>query len=117
MPDRAEHLAKAVHNEKLFAALDSSNFNDWRVTTLFYAALHLVDAYLAPLHHPTNHQARTKIVASDQFLRLLFVQYRELESRSREARYDCLHFTDAFVQNLWQADFEPLKKAIRAALP
>jgi hypothetical protein len=47
MLNRQQHLEKARHNERASRAWEAGAFTDWAVTTLFYAALHGLDAYLA----------------------------------------------------------------------
>ena len=45
MPQPTEHIAQAEKNERLYDSLLGTEFNDWAITGLFYAALHYVDAY------------------------------------------------------------------------
>ena len=66
MPNRSAHLAQAEHNETLYSHLDQSapTYADWQVTSLFYAALHYVDAYLAssgPMFTPIRMKSETDL--------------------------------------------------------
>ena len=116
MPARLVHLVKAESNEKLSIALRTGLNLDWSVTILFYAALHLVEATLAPHVHSGNHTARFANVRGDQRLRPIFFHYRELYNVSLRSRYDCEDFTVSFVQNLDIAHYQPIKQHLRPLL-
>lgn len=100
MPTTAEHRAKAENNEFLVEQLDNP-FWDWAVTSLFYAALHYIEAYFAtlvPPVRPGNHQTRDNHIHADGKLARIYVDYRQLEDESRDARYDArVTFTQADV--------------------
>lgn len=116
MPNRRTHVAKFRHNERLSHSLEGTANNDWAVTTMFYAALHLVDACLAPAQHPRRHVDRRHIVSTDPRLQPIWQHYRQLEDRSQDARYDCTRFTDQQVRSLRSQHFEPLKRHLRRIL-
>jgi hypothetical protein len=68
------------------------DYPDWEVTTLFYAAVHLVDAYLATLkQHPTAHTSRSGRNARNdmvyRYLPSIAVEYIQLFQLSKAARY------------------------------
>jgi hypothetical protein len=52
MPHKNVHIAQALHNEELAAYLSGTAYPDWIVTSMFYAALHYVEAYLTPCIPP-----------------------------------------------------------------
>ena len=119
MPSRQEHLDKWRHNEGLSRQLDLGPYQDWSVTTMFYAALHLVEAYFASQTPPVqthSHVSRNKIVQSDANLAPVWQDYLELYDRSRDARYDCLPFSAAVVSAIRQQTFEPFKRHLRGIL-
>jgi hypothetical protein len=90
LPTTAEHRAKAENNEFLVDQLDNP-FWDWAVTAVFYAGLHYIEAYfasLAPALHPTTHQTRNSHVHANAKLSPIYIDYRQLEDDSRNARYD-----------------------------
>ena len=90
MPSTPEHRSKAENNEFFTSELDNP-FWDWAVTGIFYSALHYVEAYFAnqaPPVHPATHQMRDNYVYVDKQLRPIYVDYRQLEDESRDARYD-----------------------------
>ena len=119
MGAQADHIQQAEHNESLFLALDarSPTFTDWQMTSLFYAALHYIDAYLAIIGlHPKSHRERGRELASDQFLSSLFVDYQRLKDRSEDARYELISFNPEFVRELRANEYERLKTAIGSRL-
>jgi hypothetical protein len=114
-PSRQQHIGQAEHNEALFHALEATNFTDWAVTALFYAALHLVDAFLWPVRLP-SHARRGTFIAPSSDLSAMYAHYRELQDRSEDARYECVSFTAADVQQLFSADFFPIRQRLRQLL-
>ena len=66
MPQPTEHIAQAEKNEGLYDNLVGTEFNDWAVTALFYAALHYIDAYIVSrtAASPPNHNSRNYLVDS-----------------------------------------------------
>ncbi|MCC7371114.1 MAG: hypothetical protein IT306_22050 [Chloroflexi bacterium] len=116
MPNRAEHLAKAQANEALSLSLQSGPALDWSVTILFYAALHLVEAVLAPQAHSRTHIERDGRVRQHPLLRPIYGQYRELKDASLLARYDCRRFTPADVALLRAYEYDVIKQHLRQPL-
>jgi hypothetical protein len=87
VPTKEEHRAKAAHNEKFVASLGDP-FWDWAVTGTFYTAVHYVMAYLATKGvHPVLHQVRNSHIYRDPVLSQIYVDYRELQDNSEDARY------------------------------
>lgn len=91
------------------------------MTGLFYAALHLVEAYFYA-HQSSdepegylNHRERSQAVLlriSDQ----VFTQYRFLESQSRSARYHGARFSENDVGVVRRYYYEPLRDFIEQQL-
>ena len=94
MPTSAEHRAKAESNEFFIQHLNNP-FWDWFVSVAFYTALQYIDAYFATLMppvHPPTHQTRDSHIHAK--LPRVYVDYRQLEDDSRDARYDAsMQFT------------------------
>lgn len=104
MPERVYHLKKATYNLDVSRHLNAETpYRDWAVTSLFYAALHKVDALLAAMDHlpkdekhPRKHSAsaapgnggrgRNQLVAAE--MRPINKEYRSLHEASRRSRYD-----------------------------
>lgn len=122
MPAKDPHIQQAEHNEALFDHLASASptYLDWQVTSLFYAALHYVDAHLATVPgggmHPKSHGVRDNQVATHTSLKPVYVRYQELQNRSVDARYDLVAFTLADVAQIRAAHFAPLRTYLRGLL-
>ena len=89
MSSRWEHEARATHNQDLFAHLTATAagvFPDWEATSLFYVAVHLVEALLAVrgLHSRDHRERRGHVM---RYLPTAHAVYRQLEYLSRDARY------------------------------
>jgi hypothetical protein len=115
VPSRSEHLAKAESNQRLAIAFQSDPHVDWSVTVLFYAALHLVEATLAPIHS-MNHTDRNQNIQQDPHLQAIYLLYRELYRRSLDARYDCVPFTALQARHLYVTRYEPIKRQLQPLL-
>jgi hypothetical protein len=86
---------------------------------MFYCALHWLDAFFARLPtpvHPQTHGQRNKELSLHPQLTPIYQDYRELVERSRDARYECLAFTDAHVQALRQNELDRIRQHLRPIL-
>lgn len=94
----ADYIQQAAHNAELAEYLrqGKTQYLDWAVTCLFYAAVHYVNAYLAHAHKtiPRRHttkgglEGRSNIVEADLTLSSIYDDYRNLDDESRDARYE-----------------------------
>ena len=102
MPSQRRHVRAALHNEALANALLGAGMSPpWAVVLSFCAALHWVDALLAQSRiHPQAHDERNRYVLRVQQLSPIRLQYRTLETRSREARYDLVNFSSEEAADL-----------------
>jgi hypothetical protein len=117
MPDEHNHLQFWHSNDALSRRLERESEFDWSLTTMFYAALHLVDAVLSREGaHPLTHAARQSAVRGHPLLARHWSNYRLLEDLSRDARYNCVSFSAAVVRRLRVEHFEPLEQTLRASL-
>jgi hypothetical protein len=116
VPSRQQHLVKAESNQRLAIAFQNGPHVDWSVTVLFYAALHLVEAALAPAVHSPNHSARHQTVQVDPRFQQIYRHYRELYYRSLDARYDCVFFSILQAQHLYVTSYEPIKRHLQPLL-
>ena len=119
MPNERIHRIQAEQNERLARGLVllSPQLMDWAVTACFYAAVHLIDCYLARLGiHPHTHveregwiQARFSHIRRD---------YWRLKRYSLRARYQGTQmnpttaFQPAFVENLIITELEAIRNYI-----
>ncbi len=92
-----DHINKALHNEAFIEQfnLPDSDFPDWAVTVISYAALHYVDALLAKSFgsFPKNHGERSSYVYRQPALRNIRNDYEDLKNDGVEARYTDRIFT------------------------
>lgn len=103
MPTPAQHLAKAESNELFAQDIDRSNIAgaEWAIIILFYAAVHHIQAYFSRNGRVyTHHTARDSAIKRDGNLSSIYVDYRELETYSRDARYDVPQFRESDFQKL-----------------
>ena len=110
--DSADHILQAEHNERLYEALDRVVYSDWAMTSLFYAALHYVDALILQNGvQPDSHQTRNRKVSQLTVLKPILRQYLDLKARSQSARYDGYSYsTEELV--LSKNDLESIKKQV-----
>lgn len=84
------HESQSDHNKDAYGFLHTENpsYVDWEVTTLFYAALHLVDGYFEKngIQLPNSHRTRNHLVNKE--LNSLYPTYRKLYNLSLKARYE-----------------------------
>lgn len=109
MPGEQEHLVQARRNEEFLLLIRELpvRYAEWEVTTLFYSALHYVDAFLATLNeHPRSHRARIDRVRSATSLR---DEYRNLYNASMEARYGTIPFPTGQLDWLRTGAFSRVK--------
>lgn len=91
MPTKAEHVLRSADNIRFFEGLKNLETKklEWQVTTIFYAALHLVDGRLEKYGiHPRNHGQRNQEVQNHPDLQPIWRQYERLQKLSRRARYE-----------------------------
>jgi hypothetical protein len=89
---RLAHLEQAKSNEKLSEHLiRAAQYNDWRCTAIYYAALHYIQAYFSGLTPPVvfnRHLLRDAAISEDHGIRRIWRDYRTLKDWSENARYD-----------------------------
>lgn len=89
--DAQAHLDRARHNYRVYQRLKAPEGEpalDWALVALFYGALHLVQAY-ACQHgpwRPGDHADRRDYLRQE--LRPIFDDYRDLQDRTDQVRYD-----------------------------
>ena len=95
MPRFSWHIYKKQHDYDTNQLLNSytPNYSDWEVITLFYSAMHYVDAAISKLRssglnvpEPKKHEVRNKIVV--KFFKTIANDYKMLYHISRWARYE-----------------------------
>ena len=118
MPHPTEHIAQAEKNERLYENLLGTEFNDWAITGLFYAALHYVDAYIVMRTgtSPSNHRARNRLVERTLNLTEIRLAYIELYRSSRNVRYKIPAVSANQAMQVKAQLFDPIRAHIRALL-
>lgn len=118
MPLLTEHIAQAEKNERLYESLLGTEFNDWAVTGLFYAALHHIDAYFIRQTgaRPSNHSSRNRLVDRTLNLSQIRRDYAELYNWSRNVRYDTFSVSTDEALYVRTEHFIPVYSHIRALL-
>ena len=103
---KREHLTKAQRNEQLSNELNQlpERYREWQIITSFYAAVHLVQAYLRDktTMYPQTHEERDRLISSEKGLSPIYPNYQELEHLSVTARYACLPTNDFDVKGAKQ---------------
>lgn len=125
LQNKVFHISKAKRNERFYRKdeLEISNFTEWSVVVLFYAAVHYIDAVLSqdtslspeyrdPIDHSTRNIAVTKCLNLFPIAR----EYLQLYRRSIEARYNQLTFPDNYGTNAKTNLFNPIQKQSRTVL-
>ena len=123
MPLESQHIDQAERNESCFQSMSGLNprqFTDWEVITLFYSALHYVEAYLARngIDHPHSkkHAHRETEMLKHADLDVIVMNYLSLHDYSQNARYEIQSFSEAEVEMLLQDEYLPIRENIRALL-
>ena len=102
-------LQQVLHNENFHLHLCATSFDrfvDWKITCLFYAALHLIKelAHTRKVNLGDKHESMINNLNPTNFNRKLLVKkdfydsYSLLFSLSRSARYDGFLNYDAFIE-------------------
>jgi hypothetical protein len=88
MPTVDEHITQWKHNRRCAQSI-GSQFRDWQINIIFYAALHAVDAALMHLKiQVTDHEARNNAVKTNASLASVRIPYLDLYRISKLTRYD-----------------------------
>lgn len=119
MPTQQRRLQQARRNEDLYhhLATVAPTYIDWQITALFYSALHYVDAYLAKHNvHPSSHAERDRLITMESVLRRIYTAYRDLESYSRDARYELHSIAPGYEQTLYSNQFTAIRDYLLAVI-
>ena len=112
------HLAKAEHNKALAEFLKGqSDYLDWQVVAIFYAALHKVQAMLRVAGYTemqTDSHVKVKNILNSEFTDI-GVDYTLLLSQSHVSRYDADYVTTVQDVNKAQSLLDSIDTKIRRA--
>lgn len=116
MPTVKQHYNKSISNEKFFESV-KYDYPDWAITGIFYAAVHLMEAFLATKSiHVEDHKERAKHIGLIKELKPLFKCYRALYDYSVNARYKLHPFTTEAINDSYKEFFLPIKEQITKLL-
>lgn len=122
MPDLPEHLDQSNHNALFSAVFPQDQYADWAITARFYAAAHLIRAWLKRFPDVTDtkidtHTKVENLLTQKRFDLRKHRAYRDLVTLSRDARYGCFPVTDLSVDVAdAQARYEELRDFILPTL-
>ena len=117
-----EHFDQATHDEGIARHLwaERSDAPDWRVTCLFYAAVHYVEAFLDEhdLGHSANHAVRYRHIR--RHLSEILPHYRRLFDSSQDARYECTAIRrtldQTYADELEDLDLTPIRRVVERSV-
>lgn len=85
MSTRKQHLRKAKHNKDFCDSLTDC-YTDWKIISLFYSALHIIDAHAETENKQfQGHEARFDFIRKR--MKSVYFEYQTLYDYSEEARY------------------------------
>ncbi len=82
---RRQHLQKAKHNKNFFDNINES-FTDWKITSLFYSAVHIIDAH-AKSENEQFEEHRERFDFIRRRMRSIYSDFQLLYDYSLESRY------------------------------
>ena len=93
--------------------IDTTEFRDWIVVGIFYAAIHYYEAYFARYakHSPT-HGTRDGWIAMDDRIKDTYDDYRELKQHRRQASHGTRNFSPVEIKNSILPKLENIKSKI-----
>lgn len=117
------HIARAKSNEKFLKFIDqgaSSDFTDWKITVIFYTALHYLRAYLLfkKIRVPRSHKLIDTIInpsnpSAIHPLPKVYNRYNALYQNSWESRYSGV-YTNDFQEKLLLAKCQESRQYLEA---
>ena len=110
-------MIRSEQDEAVASRLADLGEPGWAVTLLFYAAMHLVQAYLVNRNPPPEtHSAREALITRLPILRPLADDYRALKKYSELARYECEVYSIAQFAGLRDGRFRRISSQMRGLL-
>jgi HEPN domain-containing protein len=111
-----EHFQQSLRNRATALRLSQSGDYEWGVIALFYASLHLVQAYFVRNGVPVqSHRQRDRQIALGE-LRPVFESYKALRIHSEHARYECRAFTREEFEAIQAGAFAAVVEHVQALL-
>ena len=104
MPSYTNHIQQIERNRAFLNSVDIDNtpFLDWIATVAFYTALHCVEAWFAEqghgMHFDSHEKRNQEMGKVAEFKKIIWPRYRELQTQSHRARYQCVIPTRPLIQ-------------------
>lgn len=119
MPSKDKHVTQADHDRVFWNGfdLDSTPFQDWVVTGIFYEGVHWVEAFLATSgNHSVDHKERMFVVSHNKRLAPIAVGLELLKHESENARYQCYKHTAIDIQQDLIPSIDKIRNHIQSIL-
>lgn len=99
MASKEKHIQKYNKNKQVFNSelFNIENNFDWKVTIIFYAAVHLIEGSIDGKTKCTSHKDRYDIV--NRSFRKIIDDYENLYKLSKKARYNCVKIKEYEVDS------------------
>lgn len=115
MATEEEHLQQFVRNDATSQRLVQSLDFDWGVIALFYASLHLVQAYFVRNGIVVlSHRQRDQQILATADLRSIFEPYVAMRMQSELARYQCRRFSQQEYERIHDGAFRTVVDHLQA---
>jgi len=122
MPSTSEHKFKFKHNENFYLDIKSNlkNYVDWQIVSLYYAVLHLINAY-AKKYHPSERTNSPGLLTDyvDLHFNRFLSKFEDLKDSCWQSRYrDCTDCSSREMQliQVYKPLFDNLKNLIENQL-
>ncbi len=112
-----QHLQQFERNTAVAQKLSESADYEWAVIALFYAGLHLVQAYLVRGGiDAKNHSQRNREIMRNEEMRAVHESYRALRDDSEYARYECGRFSQQEFEEIRGGTFNRIVTHVQALM-
>jgi hypothetical protein len=110
MPSFREHGEHSRHNLAFLNSFFLKHSNDWAVTVMFYASVHMVESLLEKSHslHCRNHQERSSNLP--KLASFPTNAYKALERKAHDSRYTSYKVFDWEAHQIFKDHFQTLAR-------
>lgn len=88
------HLQQKENNKSFFEYIEDSEFSEWKITALFYCALHFMNWHMHVNYSKKDEEIKCHSLLNEEIRnecsRTLYINYISLYNNSRKARYSCI---------------------------
>lgn len=92
MSSADDHIKQYEKNKALAqnSIFQDNKYNDWKITIIFYATMHLLDSTYPQYFTHNTHEVRKNFLGRTMPYKNIVDEYIELENLSRRSRYHCI---------------------------